>query len=138
MQTYVMDPLGASYLERTAVHLDLVQWATDPVWSDITDTSVQRELVDSDIPFLRSLIDHADYDLILLNGRTVVETFLGFGLLRDYREERRVLGDRFNTTLFEGTVLERRALGWSLNVPGRSLPADRRGLAEWLMKSGQR
>lgn len=132
MQTYVMDPLGVSYEARTAVHLDLVQWATDPVWSLITDASVQSRLVDDDLPFLRALIAQGGYDLIVLNGRTVVETFRRFGMFEIEHEELRVLGGTTKTTLLTGTVGGRRALGWTLNVPGQNLKAQKQGLARWL------
>ncbi len=132
MQTYVMDPLGVSYEDRTAVHLDLVQWATDPVWSRIESVGVQNRLVDGDLPFLRALIAQGGYDLIVLNGKTVVETFRRFGMFEVEHEEKRVLGGTTRTTLLTGTVGGRRALGWTLNVPGQNLKVQKQGLAEWL------
>lgn len=132
MQTYVMSPLGVSYKDRTAVHLDLVQWATDPVWSLIKDASVQNRLVDDDLPFLRTLIAQGGYDLIVLNGRTVVETFRRFGMFEVEYEEKRVLGGTTRSTLLTGTVGGRHALGWTLNVPGQNLKAQKQGLASWL------
>lgn len=138
MQTYVMDPLGVSYKSRTAVHLDLVQWATDPVWSRIASPAVQDRLVDDDLPFLRALIAQGGYDLIVLNGRTVVETFRRFGMFEVEHEEKRVLGGTTRTTLLTGTVGGRRALGWTLNVPGQNLKAQKQGLAEWLSNSAPR
>jgi hypothetical protein len=33
---------GASYYDATACHLDLVQWATDPVWGHIPDPRVRQ------------------------------------------------------------------------------------------------
>lgn len=138
MQTYVMDPLGVSYQGRTAVHLDLVQWATSPVWSGIESPEVQRRLVDDDLPFLRALIAQSDYELIVLNGRTVVETFRRFGKFEVTHEEKRVLGGTSRTTLLTGTVDGRRALGWTLNVPGQNLLAQKQGLAEWLAGARER
>ena len=132
MQTYVMDPLGVSYKDRTAAHLDLVQWATDPVWSRIENTDVQNRLVDDDLSFLRALIAQGGYDLIVLNGKTVVETFRRFGMFEIEHEEKRVLGGTSRTTLLTGTVGGRRALGWTLNVPGQNLKVQKQGLAEWL------
>ncbi len=136
MQTYVLDPLGLSYQERSAVHLDLVQWATDPVWSKMKDASAQARLVEDDLPFLRALISQGDFELILLNGLTVVETFRRFGLFEVQREEKRVLGGSTQNTLYSGTVGGRRALGWTLYVPGQNLPSQKQGIAEWL--EGQR
>ena len=50
-------------------------------------------------------------------------------------EELRVLGGTTKTTLLTGTVGGRRALGWTLNVPGQNLKAQKLGLAEWLSGS---
>lgn len=132
MQTYAMDPLGVSYKDRTAVHLDLVQWATDPVWSRIESNDVQNRLVDDDLPFLRALIAQGGYDLIVLNGKTVVETFRRFGMFEVEHEEKRVLGGTTKTTLLAGSVGGRRAIGWTLNVQGHNLKVQKQGLAEWL------
>ena len=44
--------LGFSYSEGSVSHLDLVQWATYPMWG-LLDDSVQRRLVDADAPFLQ-------------------------------------------------------------------------------------
>jgi hypothetical protein len=43
-----------------------------------------------------------------------------------------VLGGTTRTTLLTGTVGGRRALGWTLNVPGQNLKVQKQGLAEWL------
>jgi len=43
---------GMSYRDGTACHLDLVQWATDPVWDKINDPSVRQALLDDGVPHL--------------------------------------------------------------------------------------
>jgi hypothetical protein len=42
---------GASYRERSATHLDLVQESTDPVWNGLSATERSR-LLERDLPFL--------------------------------------------------------------------------------------
>ena len=37
MQETVLAPVGASYVGRTAAHLDLIQWATDPLWKEMLE-----------------------------------------------------------------------------------------------------
>jgi hypothetical protein len=46
---------GADFYDGTACHLDLVQWATDPVWGAFpkADAAVQAHLLAEDAPFLR-------------------------------------------------------------------------------------
>ena len=102
------------------------------MWSRIDSAAVQNRLVDDDLPFLRALIAQAGYDLIVLNGKTVVEAFRRFGMFEVTHEEKRVLGGTSRTTLLTGTVGGRRAIGWTLNVPGQNLLAQKKGLAEWL------
>ena len=59
-----------SYYKGSAVHLDLVQWATTPFWKGLTELNRQKLLKD-DLPFLKSLLEK-NFDIIFLNGNTVV------------------------------------------------------------------
>jgi hypothetical protein len=43
--------IGASYRERGAAHLDLVQESTSPVWNGLT-SSERSQLIEQDLPFL--------------------------------------------------------------------------------------
>jgi hypothetical protein len=70
----ILGVLRASYFDGTACHLDLVQWATDPVWGKLPK-SQQRILIEKDRPFLREQINYGQFKLLLLNGRSVVEQF---------------------------------------------------------------
>lgn len=67
----VLDGISASYWDGTACHLDLVQWATDPVWRGLSDRE-QKALLDSDAPFLSEQLAHSRIRLLLLNGRGIV------------------------------------------------------------------
>lgn len=68
----VLRGVRASYKNGTACHLDLVQWATDPVWRDLSDRQKQ-ELLDADVPFLGEQLAHSKIEALLLNGRGIVE-----------------------------------------------------------------
>ena len=48
----VLRHAGASYFDGTACHLDLVLWATDPVWGKL-DRATRETLLAADLPFLR-------------------------------------------------------------------------------------
>ena len=45
--------LAASYFDGSACHLDLVQWATDPIWQDLPE-QVQARLLSADRSFWSS------------------------------------------------------------------------------------
>lgn len=70
----IIKPLGASYYEGSACHLDLVQWATDPVWGKLHG-SVQQRLLESDSPFLLHQLQQGQVRVLLLNGSSVVRSF---------------------------------------------------------------
>ncbi len=64
--------LAVSYFDGSACHLDLIQWATDPVWGQIADPRLRQVLLDDGVPHLRAHLHHVPLRLVLLNGRTVV------------------------------------------------------------------
>src|SRR5579859_77197 len=49
--TNFLDGIGASYRQRSAAHLDLVQESTDPVWNNLS-VSERLRLLARDVPFL--------------------------------------------------------------------------------------
>jgi hypothetical protein len=70
----VIRPLEVSYYDGTACHLDLVQWATDPVWGGL-DRSIRRRLMALGGPFLREQLLRGEVRVLLLNGRSVIDGF---------------------------------------------------------------
>lgn len=71
----IIRPLqGASYLDGTACHLDLVQWATSPVWGKLT-RQVQEALLHQDRDFLRRQLSAPQLELVYLNGDAVHRQF---------------------------------------------------------------
>jgi hypothetical protein len=64
--------LGASYYHKTACHLDLVQWATDPIWKELRRHQ-QEHLLAGDRDFLRRQLLHEGYKVVLVNGATAVQ-----------------------------------------------------------------
>lgn len=63
------------YFDGSACHLDLVQWATDPVWSDLKKLSpgTCELLIKRDREFLAWQLAHENIRVVLCNGRSVVE-----------------------------------------------------------------
>jgi hypothetical protein len=70
----VLNGIGVSYYRGTACHLTLVQWATNPTWGLLPESS-RVELLGEDAPFLRQRIASERIELVLLNGRGVVAAF---------------------------------------------------------------
>ena len=70
----ILNQLGSSYNDGTACHLDLVQWATDPVWGGIKDPLVRDRLLRADAAFLGQQLAANPIRLLLLNGRSVINT----------------------------------------------------------------
>lgn len=67
----VLAPRGWSYFDRSACHLDLVQWATDPVWSHLPGAQ-KAALIESDAAFLARQLQQENVKLVLANGQAVV------------------------------------------------------------------
>jgi hypothetical protein len=65
--------MGASYGGRNAVHLDLVQEATDPVWNRL-GSSERSALLERDIPFLVWELENLPrLEAVVCAGKTVSE-----------------------------------------------------------------
>ena len=69
----VLGGLGASYHDGSAAHLDLVQEATQPAWSELRSTSPEEhaQLLRVDFPFLRFQLESHTVTILLCNGNTV-------------------------------------------------------------------
>ncbi|WP_115720388.1 hypothetical protein [Gallaecimonas mangrovi] len=59
-----------SYYDGSAVHLDIVQWATTPFWNKLS-SDTKSILLKKDLPFLKLLLEK-NFDFIFLNGLTAV------------------------------------------------------------------
>ena len=71
----VLTPLGASYGAGSAAHLDLVQEATNPTWSQLVkEQPVEAQaLLQSDLPFLHWEIESFPLTLLICNGTTAFD-----------------------------------------------------------------
>jgi hypothetical protein len=72
--------LGVSYYDGTACHLDLVQWATDPIWGKIGDAGVRAALLNDGLLHLAEQLRSGNLRLVLLNGRQVIDQVQATGL----------------------------------------------------------
>ncbi len=129
---------GGLYVSRKpdlACSMDVVQWPTDPLWSDL-DRRVQDRLIEDGRPFFEQVLrESPNIRLLLGNGKTVV------------RRLERIFGTRFEqrmykslgTSVFSGDLLGKRFIGWSQFLSNsrmnRSQRADLAGLVGRLSTS---
>lgn len=71
----VLKPLGTSYEVGLAIHLDLVQEATNPTWSELArlESLEAADLLHSDLPFLKWEVEKVAPNLVLCDGRTAFD-----------------------------------------------------------------
>jgi hypothetical protein len=134
-QKWALDPLGFSYIDGTVAHLDLVQWATDPVWRDLPD-AVRKELVSTDSVFLSEQIRLTRPALVLFNGATVVNEMSKYGQFEI--EETGLIPGAGPFKYFRGKCGSARAIGWSLNIQSQPDKGNsaKTALQRWLSTEG--
>jgi hypothetical protein len=131
--------VGASFYDGAACHLDLVQWATDPVWGQMTDERVRRALIDDGVPHLRAQLDaHPQIGVVLCNGRQVIDQVRA-ARLADLRDAGVIRHGAVSCRLYDGTAVTGRVrwLAWSTNLQsswGVSTEL-KRDLAAWLARA---
>ena len=122
-----------SYYEGSACHLDLVQWATEPIWGRISDRSVQSALLEDGTPHLRAQLTRENVRLVLVNGRQVLNQVVAVGLVELEEVGRLPLGTG-SCALYVGTEGGIRWVGWSTNLQSSfGVSAEfKQHLGEWL------
>jgi len=116
----ILNQIGASYYDETACHLDLVQWATDPVWGRLS-RATQQTLIAADKDFLLQQLRNENIATLLLNGRGVIDNFQSaMGLVLHPVELGTAECDRLSgksVAFFRGSLFDRvTVLGWSTNI----------------------
>ncbi len=105
----------ASYYDGSACHLDLVQWATEPIWGKIVDRGVRRALLDDGVPHLLAQLARDNVRLVLLNGRQILDQVADVGLA-DLKEVGQLPRARDTCHLYVGAASGTRWVGWSTNL----------------------
>jgi hypothetical protein len=112
----IVNSLKSSYYDGTACHLDLSQWATDPTWNGLPNTTRTR-LQRLDGPFLVRQLESERIEVLLLNGAAVVNGFLSvLGGTLDLLTET-VVDRKVTTKLWRGRYNGITVIGWSTNLP---------------------
>lgn len=111
-----LQSLGASYYQGSAAHLDLAQWATDPVWGKLPSAD-RLTLINDGRDFLRWQLAQPQLQLALVNGRTVLDAFARWSGL-EWTVACEFPGLKGKVARVYGCVLPSglRVLGWSTNL----------------------
>jgi len=112
---HVLKGLGVSYYDQSAVHLDLVQWATSAKWGDLSQEE-KSELMEHDVPFLRKQLENGQYRLLLINGRGVFDAFSNaFDV--DFKQQEEIERDFQPTQMYLGELeMGTKVIAWSTNI----------------------
>lgn len=136
MEGLVQDITGASFFDGSAYHLDLVHWATDPLWGQLS-RSVRRELLDNDRPAVIDQLARPSLQIIYLNGRTVCEEVAGFVTLSHRPAQFR--GQGSTRRFFRGRHGDALVVGCSSNIQEERIKAvDRVGFLQWVVTECRR
>jgi len=103
-----------NYYEGTACHLDLIQWATDPVWGKLSEPT-RALLLEDGVPHLRAQLDASPIQIILMNGRQVLEQVEATGLASLKAVANLNVGS-VRCTLYAGAGSGINYFGWSTNL----------------------
>lgn len=121
MQEWALNPLGVSYGDGSAVHLDIVQWATDPVWDKIEHPYNKLDILVNDREFIYDIMRNGEFDLVVLNGATVLNHMAELKLFyAEYSVKETFTkdnGKQTSVTFVIGKVNGAPAVGWSANIP---------------------
>ncbi len=111
----ILNHAGASYYDGSACHLDLVQWATTPVWSKLPKLA-REDLMRQDTEFFREQLAANKYRLLLINGNGALKRFeavMGVPV----KAVGRITGISAESRLLEGKLPQgATVVAWSVNL----------------------
>ena len=134
LESLLQESQAGSYLDGSACHLDLVQWATKPAQGELS-ASVWERLVEQDREFLHWQLGNSNVAVVLLNGASVVRWVQQAGLVDAFDENaltyRARTGDR-TIRLYRAVPEGVTFLGWNWPLAGPLAAAGRRRLTRWV------
>jgi len=126
----LVEGLGVSYYDGRACHLNLVPWATHPVWRDL-DRAEWGRLAEAALPFLVGQLEVAGYRVVVVNGRTVMDEVAAAGVV-EWSTDVRLPGPPA-AQLCVGEAAGTFYAGWTCNLQNQPGAARLAGdLARWL------
>ena len=115
LEDLLHDAVGVSFRDGTACHLDLIQWATDPVWTKLKDASAAELLLREGRTHLAVLLRHTTARLVLMNGMSVIKQVKGVGMA-ELRAVKKIPRDHTTCTFYVGRRGDIAYIGWSTNL----------------------
>lgn len=126
---------AGSYLDGSACHLDLVQWATKPAQGDLPREAWNR-LVEQDRDFLRWQLRNSNVEVVLLNGASIVEELVRAELAAGFHEDQIAYettgGEPGRLRAFRAVTEGVLFLGWNRPLAGALSTEGRTRLTEWV------
>ena len=134
IENVVLKPNGMSYRSGEACHLDIIQWATNPIWSKITNQKECASLLENDSDFLRFQISSQNYDFIFLNGNTVIKQLKSLNLVKLQHSGFTPFGHGLRRSrLWLGELGNTKFIGWNLNIQRHeTTPSNKEALSSWI------
>lgn len=135
LEKHVLPPSNLSYLDGSVCHLDLVQWATDPVWQLLEQKTETKRLMDEGVEHLRAQLETESIKTVVVLGRGVWDQIEKTGLA-DFEDVETITisRGRAKSTLRIGSGCGAKFLGWTSNI--QSQPGitneDRVAFGTWL------
>jgi len=134
LETMLSRSGAGSYLNGSACHLDLVQWATKPAQAGL-DPAVWDRLVADDHEFLRWQLQTSGVSVVLMNGASVVRWVEQAGLLaaadRDRLRFQTKAGPR-EMAVYRGVADGVLFLGWNTPLANAISTDGREKLIVWV------
>lgn len=135
LQQFVLDPLKLSFKEGSACHLDLVQWATDPVWQDKKmPKDVKKQLLMTDKEFLKYQLTNYAFKVVFLNGSTVLNQFNKLNLTSLTKVAEVPFNNKGTpSSISTGSLDDTTFVGWGINLGyGATFKEAKLALSGWL------
>ena len=134
IENVALKPNGMSYRSGEACHLDIIQWATNPIWSKITNQKECASLLENDSEFLRFQITSQNYDFIFLNGNTVIKQLKSLNLVKLRHSGFTPFGHGVRRSrLWLGELGNTKFIGWNLNIQRHeTTSSNKEALSSWI------
>lgn len=129
----IIQPLtGHSYLNGTACHLDLSQWATFPLWGQLSK-AVQDSLLRQDEEFLKGQLSAQNLHVVYLNGRSVCDQFMKVVPEAKLTTHTQPTPGAKTTTFLRGWYRQTKIIGTTYNIQSSRSNATRTTIKTWLV-----
>jgi len=113
----ILNSIGCSYFKPPyAAHVDLAQWATKKKWQEL-DKNQKEILINDGREFLQYQLKSENLEILLLNGKSVIDSFLEWSNLKVIKRFNFEIPKGKNSNIIIGLYDNRiKVIGWSVNL----------------------